>query len=158
MSVSAEIFLICTNVTRTNVAWTNIACTNVTVTFVQAIFVQATFVLVTFVHIRNISAVTDMIWTRLSRQGQGKVKAMSRQGQGKFKAMSMQGWGIPILIQASDRPCNRYECVFNVCLILRSLRFQAFKLTFNLCLTKQKKKTIFQKWSINQTLLKLSKS
>ena len=37
----------------------------VTVTFVQAIFVQATFVLVTFVHIRNISAVTDTIWTKL---------------------------------------------------------------------------------------------
>ena len=36
----------------------------VTVTFVQAI-VQATFVLVTFVHIRNISAVTDTIWTKL---------------------------------------------------------------------------------------------
>ena len=31
----------------------------VTVTFVQAIFVQA------FVHIRNISAVTDTIWTKL---------------------------------------------------------------------------------------------
>ena len=31
-SVTAEIFLICTNVTRTNVAWTNIAPTNVTVT------------------------------------------------------------------------------------------------------------------------------
>ena len=37
----------------------------VTVTFVQAIFVQETFVLVTFVHIRNISAVTDTIWTKL---------------------------------------------------------------------------------------------
>ena len=37
----------------------------VTVTFVQAIFVQATFVLVTFVHIRNISDVTDTIWTKL---------------------------------------------------------------------------------------------
>ena len=37
----------------------------VTVTFVQAILVQATFVLVTFVHIRNISAVTDTIWTKL---------------------------------------------------------------------------------------------
>ena len=37
----------------------------VTVTFVQALFVQATFVLVTFVHIRNISAVTDTIWTKL---------------------------------------------------------------------------------------------
>ena len=37
----------------------------VTVTFVQAIFFQATFVLVTFVHIRNISAVTDTIWTKL---------------------------------------------------------------------------------------------
>ena len=36
-----------------------------TVTFVHAIFVQATFVLVTFVHIRNISAVTDTIWTKL---------------------------------------------------------------------------------------------
>ena len=53
----------------------------VTVTFVQALFSRATFVLVTFVHIRNISAVTDMIWTK--RQGQGKVKAMSRQGWGK---------------------------------------------------------------------------
>ena len=31
MSVTAEIFLICTNVTITNVAWTNIAWTNVTV-------------------------------------------------------------------------------------------------------------------------------
>ena len=30
--VTAEIFLICTNVTRTNVAWTKIAWTNVTVT------------------------------------------------------------------------------------------------------------------------------
>ena len=28
-------------------------------------FVQATFVLATFVHIRNISAVTDPIWTKL---------------------------------------------------------------------------------------------
>ena len=37
----------------------------VTVTFVQAIFVPATFVLVTFLHIRNISAVTDTIWTKL---------------------------------------------------------------------------------------------
>ena len=37
----------------------------VTVTFVQAIFVQATCVLATFVHIRNISAVTDTIWTKL---------------------------------------------------------------------------------------------
>ena len=37
----------------------------VTVTFVKAIFVQATFVLGTFVHIRNISAVTDTIWTKL---------------------------------------------------------------------------------------------
>ena len=37
----------------------------VTVTFVKAIFVQATFVLLTFVHIRNISAVTDTIWTKL---------------------------------------------------------------------------------------------
>ena len=37
----------------------------VTVTFVQAIFVQATFVLVRFVHIRNISAVTDTIFTKL---------------------------------------------------------------------------------------------
>ena len=35
------------------------------VTFAQAILVQATFVLVTFVHIRNISAVTDTIWTKL---------------------------------------------------------------------------------------------
>ena len=37
----------------------------ITVTFVHTIFVQATFVLVTFVHIRNISAVTDTIWTKL---------------------------------------------------------------------------------------------
>ena len=37
----------------------------VPVTFVQAIFVKVTFVLVTFVHIRNISAVTDTIWTKL---------------------------------------------------------------------------------------------
>ena len=32
---------------------------------VTVTFVQATFVLVTFVHIRNISLVTDTIWTRL---------------------------------------------------------------------------------------------
>ena len=32
---------------------------------VTVTFVQATFVLVTFVHIRNISAVTDTIWTKL---------------------------------------------------------------------------------------------
>ena len=63
----------------------------VTVTFVRAIFVQATFVLVTFVHIRNISAVTDTIWTKLWRQGQGKVKARSRHGQGKVKARLRQG-------------------------------------------------------------------
>ena len=37
----------------------------VTVTFVQARFIHTTFVLVTFVHIRNISAVTDTIWTKL---------------------------------------------------------------------------------------------
>ena len=37
----------------------------VTVTYVLAIFVQATFVLETFVHIRNISAVTDLILTKL---------------------------------------------------------------------------------------------
>ena len=35
----------------------------VTGTFVPAIFVQATFV--TFVLIRNISAVTDTVWTKL---------------------------------------------------------------------------------------------
>ena len=34
-------------------------------TFVQATFVQATFVHGTFVHIRNISAVTDLILTKL---------------------------------------------------------------------------------------------
>ena len=54
-SATAEILLIWTNVARTNVAWTN-----VTVTSVQAIFV-----LVTSVHIRNISAVTDPILTKL---------------------------------------------------------------------------------------------
>ena len=32
---------------------------------VMVTFVQATFVLVTFVHIRNISAVSDTIWTKL---------------------------------------------------------------------------------------------
>ena len=37
----------------------------VTVTFVQATFVQAIFVPTTFVHIRNISAVTDQILTKL---------------------------------------------------------------------------------------------
>ena len=51
---------------------------------------MVTFVQVTFVHIRNISAVTDTIWTRLSRQGEGKVKAMSRQGQGKVNARLRQ--------------------------------------------------------------------
>ena len=56
-SVTAEIFLIWTNVTRTkNVTWTNVRMTFV---------VQATFVLVTFVHIRNISAVTDPILMKL---------------------------------------------------------------------------------------------
>ena len=37
---------------------------------VTVTFVQATFVLVIFVHIRNISAVTDTILTKLWRQGQ----------------------------------------------------------------------------------------
>ena len=37
----------------------------VTLTIVQATFVLATFVLATFVHIRNISAVTDSILTKL---------------------------------------------------------------------------------------------
>ena len=32
---------------------------------VKLTFVQATFILVKFVHIRNISAVTGMIWTKL---------------------------------------------------------------------------------------------
>ena len=36
-------------------------------------FVQATFVLVTFVHIRNISAVTDSISTKLSRKVFGTI-------------------------------------------------------------------------------------
>ena len=54
-------------------------------------FVQAAFVLVTFVHIKNISAVTDTIWTKLLRQGQGKVKAMSRQSQGKVEARLVKG-------------------------------------------------------------------
>ena len=43
-------------------------------------FVQATFVLVTFVHIRSISAVTDTIWAKQLRQGQGKANARLRQG------------------------------------------------------------------------------
>ena len=41
---------------------------------VMVTYVKATFVLETFVHIRNISDVIDTIWTKLSRQGQGKVK------------------------------------------------------------------------------------
>ena len=46
--------------------------------------------LVTFVHIRSISDVTDTIWTKLLRQGQGKVRARSRQGQCKVNARSRQ--------------------------------------------------------------------
>ena len=63
-------------------------------------FVQATFVLVTFVHIRIISAVIDTIWTKLERQGEGKVRkrsskvlARSRNSQGKVKARLRQGQG-----------------------------------------------------------------
>ena len=35
------------------------------ITTVKTTFVQATFVLATFVHIRNISAVTDPIFTKI---------------------------------------------------------------------------------------------
>ena len=51
-------------------------------------FVQATIVLATFIHIRNISAVTDLMWAKVkarSRRGVGKVKARSRQDQRKVK-------------------------------------------------------------------------
>ena len=58
-------------------------------------FFQTTFVLVTSVHIRNISAVTDLILTikTSSRQGQGNVIPRSRRGQGKIRAISRQGHG-----------------------------------------------------------------
>ena len=42
-----------------------VTVTFVQATFVLATFVLATFVLATFVHIRNISAVTDLILTKL---------------------------------------------------------------------------------------------
>ena len=62
---------------------------------VTVTFVQATFVIATFVHIKNISAVTDLILTKLggrlarSRHGQGKV--WTKQGQGNVKIGSRQG-------------------------------------------------------------------
>ena len=66
--------------------------------------IEATFVQVTFVHIRNISAVTDLISQQLLTQfcknlkvrclgtsRTGKVKIRLMRGQGKKKALSRQG-------------------------------------------------------------------
>ena len=60
---------------------------------VMSTFVQAIFVLVTFVHIRNISAVTDPIFTKLQKYVPGTI----------FNRWQLSQWYCPVLFSSQHQ-------------------------------------------------------